>query len=239
MLRRFLSGIMLPLLLLSVLACLFNTQPVEAQESSIEIWFDYTLTRDIVFSGDGFIVKADSVVLNLNGHTIRGHSSDDYMGVLLEGRERVVIKNGVIEGFFFGIFLKNSHFNRIQSNKIGKTGWNGIHLESSDSNIVEDNVVYETTGDGIIGPKSHYNIMRENVVYNCKEGIDVGFPDGSNNIVEYNKVYSNTWYGIHLHKTYDNLVRLNVAYNNLAGIKLEDHAQRNTVEYNQVYDNGF
>jgi len=227
-----------------LLSTIFGTQFIEsvrAEEPPIEIWTNYTLHRDIVFSEDGFIVKADGIMLNLNGHTIRGSSLGGYRGIKLIGRKDVSVKNGVIKGFYQGVFLQNSHFNAIENLKIGKSEeqWsNGIHLLQSNDNIVEGNTVYETAGDGIICPQSHRNVLRRNVAHHCKEGIDVAYPDGAENIVEYNIAYSNVWYGIHLHKTCDNLVRFNIAYDNQAGIKMEEHATGNIVKDNHVYENG-
>lgn len=60
----------------------------------------YTLTGDLDVS---ITILHDEVILDGNGHTLRGNS--DQIGVFLQGRNGVTIKNLAIEGFAYGIKL--------------------------------------------------------------------------------------------------------------------------------------
>ncbi|HXV60170.1 MAG TPA: hypothetical protein VEK15_05715, partial [Vicinamibacteria bacterium] len=58
------------------------------------------LSADLTCDGQGLIIGADDVTLDLNGHTITGigPEGDEYLGVSGEGLEHVTIKNGEIRG---------------------------------------------------------------------------------------------------------------------------------------------
>jgi hypothetical protein len=67
-----------------------------------------TLNGDLVCSGAGLIIAKDSVVLNLNSHTISGPgASTGYYGVELSGKSDTV-ENGVITRFAYGIFTQGT-----------------------------------------------------------------------------------------------------------------------------------
>ena len=68
--------------------------PTTYASGPIPVWGDYKLTSDITFSGMGFIVLADNITLNLDGHTITGSGVD--FGVEVAARTGVTIKNGTI-----------------------------------------------------------------------------------------------------------------------------------------------
>ena len=66
------------------------------------------LVADIVgCPGDGIVVQADNVTVNLNGHKVsgvgaRGNSS---AGVRLKDRHRVTVTNGTVTGFDAGVVV--------------------------------------------------------------------------------------------------------------------------------------
>ncbi|MEV6985771.1 right-handed parallel beta-helix repeat-containing protein [Sphaerisporangium sp. NPDC051017] len=66
-----------------------------------------TLTEDLTCSGDGLIIGADNVTINLNGHTIRGDGSGAGIqaGDHQVPRTGITVRNGRIEGFFQSIAL--------------------------------------------------------------------------------------------------------------------------------------
>jgi hypothetical protein len=62
------------------------------------------LTADMSCPGsDGLDVGANGIVVNLNGHTIIGNGTND--GVLDSGHTGVVVENGVVKNFGFGVLL--------------------------------------------------------------------------------------------------------------------------------------
>ncbi len=55
------------------------------------------LTTDLTCDGDGLLIGADDVTVNLAGHTLGGPGYG--VGVTLQGHKGVTVKNGVITGF--------------------------------------------------------------------------------------------------------------------------------------------
>jgi Ca2+-binding RTX toxin-like protein len=73
----------------------------------------YTLDRDLVFNGktgSAITVAADNVVIDLNGHTIRGSGAADSFARAISSTNHtdITIKNGDIEGFFYGVRLDDT-----------------------------------------------------------------------------------------------------------------------------------
>jgi hypothetical protein len=71
------------------------------------------LRTDLICPGDGLIVGADNIVIDLNGHTIRGEAGSDSIGIADGVRgpshSNVTIRNGTISGYFgIGVALHGS-----------------------------------------------------------------------------------------------------------------------------------
>ncbi|MPZ65278.1 MAG: hypothetical protein GEU83_07070 [Pseudonocardiaceae bacterium] len=87
-----------------------------------EITQDTTLTQDLgPCPGNGLIVTADNVTLDLNGHTITGpHGSDvqeqagEAVGINLRGVSGVTVQNGEVHNFDAGVAMGNSTRNTVQ-----------------------------------------------------------------------------------------------------------------------------
>jgi len=211
--RKVASGIMLALLLIGMLTLASNIQSVSAQEPPIEIWSDYTLDRDITFSGDGFIVKANDVTLDLNGHTITG--SGNRFGVDLYVTSGVVVKNGTIRNFAYGIYLGWSDDNTICGNTITNNIENGIGLSLSD-----------------------YNMICGNKITNNRDGIELTLSDF--NMISGNKITNNNWDGIIVsHWSEGNAIFGNSITNNGYDGVLILEAHGNTIFENNITNNNY
>ncbi|MBW3645926.1 MAG: hypothetical protein KY441_10540, partial [Actinobacteria bacterium] len=56
--------------------------------------------------GDGLIVAADGVVLDLNGHEVRGvNGAEETAGVVLRRVSGVTVTNGTVTGFDAGVVV--------------------------------------------------------------------------------------------------------------------------------------
>jgi hypothetical protein len=62
-----------------------------------------TLTANQACTGQGLIVGADGITINLAGFTLSGDGGFDEHGVDLNGHTKVTIANGTIRGFFDGV----------------------------------------------------------------------------------------------------------------------------------------
>jgi hypothetical protein len=81
---------------------------------------DTTLTGDLLdCPGNGLVVGADGITIDLNGHTISGQiisgGSPDQVGIENRGHDDVTIRNGTITGFLRGgVHLVRADRNRVQ-----------------------------------------------------------------------------------------------------------------------------
>lgn len=144
-----------------------------------------TLTADIgPCPGDGVVIGADRITLNLNGHTISGVDGSDRVGqaagIRLYARKGVVIKGGrtpgTVRGFDAGIALIGGTGNTIQDvvvrDNLGPPTTDavfgdGIGLFFSSGNKVHDNVVTHNgiyDGIGVLGLGADDNLIQDNVV---------------------------------------------------------------------------
>jgi hypothetical protein len=63
------------------------------------------LTADLVCTGDGVVVAASGITIDLGGHTMRGDRSPGHDGIDDSGAfDRVTVKNGVVRNFQSGIY---------------------------------------------------------------------------------------------------------------------------------------
>ncbi len=148
-----------------------------------------TLTLDVrQCAGDGIIIGADNITLNLNGHTIsgaRGPGSGNEAGIRLPNRRGVTITGlpspsdmkGTVTGFDAGVFINggsgNSVENLIVRDNIGPDGEgeptlsDGIALFHSANNRIVNNVIARNgryDGIGVLGVDSNDNLIEGNRV---------------------------------------------------------------------------
>ena len=129
----------------------------------------HTLTADLTCAGDGLVVAAPGVTLDLGGHTISGPGSRaNSIGTGVRvAAAGVTVRNGTIQGFRDGLdsvgagtlvtglrLLRTgsgarfaSDGNRFQGNLVVDTG-TGVHLQG-DANVVEGNAL-RRTGNGVV-----------------------------------------------------------------------------------------
>jgi Ca2+-binding RTX toxin-like protein len=117
----------------------------------------YTLDRDLVFSGktgSAITIAADNVVIDLNGHTITGSRAADSFASAISAADRsgITVRNGSIEGFFYGVRLDDSstgtvrYGNHLVSNlDVSDCTFRGITVQGV-GNVVRDCVVSDIQG---------------------------------------------------------------------------------------------
>jgi parallel beta-helix repeat protein len=204
---------------------------------------DTTLDSDLIdCPGDGIVIGADNVSVDLKGHTVDG--TDGYTGVGVsngglagnDGHERVVVKNGTVREFGSGIlFIGADH--GVVRNVIASGNEVGIGLSGgSDSNLIQKSTV-EQNGVGILVSASQSNLVERNYASNNSfAGIavdDVLRLPG--NTVRHNVTVDNHT-GINLGEGYYTEVERNSVSGNRIGIHIGD-SNNNKVEKNSVSDN--
>ena len=200
---------------------------------------DYTLDSDLTFNKDGFIIMADYITLDLNGHKIdcTAPFPSYTIGVKVEGRTGVTVKDGIISQFWSNIFLNNSNgitltgitatlnmfkslygFALENSSGITLTGNTaaeseyGYYLKDSSSNTLNGNTATNNYKSGFYLENSSSNTLNDNTASaTLNDGFDLR--DSSKNTLTRNIVTEND-YGIHLSNSSGNTIYNNYFDNN-------------------------
>ena len=106
---------------------------------------DTILSTDLVCQGDGLIVS-ESVVLDLNGHTIAGDTSGS--GISLSGSDSIV-KNGTVHGFDFGIAVTEGQDQLIEDMEVRGNRIGVFVFEEVQRLTINRNVITQNTSHGI------------------------------------------------------------------------------------------
>jgi parallel beta-helix repeat protein len=174
--------------------------------------------------GDGIVIGADNITLDLNRHTIDGDAVqgadrlDD--GIHNDGHGGVTIENGTIREFDRAVALDaashnrlhgltttlnsgrainvddGSNANHIYGNTASNNGRSGIALLSSDYNLVENNTLSGNVVAGMGGFTVRHSVIRHNVVSdNGDNGIFWG-AGSEDNRIEDNTISGSPGFGV-------------------------------------------
>jgi len=182
---------------------------------------DLKLDEDLSCAGDGLIVAADGITINLNGHAIAGSGSG--IGVTLRARRDVVVHGGTITDFVTGIFISNSTGIAVKDNRFTRNR-EAVFLIASSGNVVKSNVAWRNQLRGIMlrpnasGVTSTQNLIIENTLTGNPSGILLFAQPG--NILKENMIAESTVAGIDLTGggASANLIKENILTANAAGI---------------------
>lgn len=174
-----------------------------------------TLTANVgPCSRGGLVVGTDNITLDLGGFAVIGRSNrtGDGVGILLNGRTGVTVRNGRVTDYDAGVAIVGGSANtvtgllakdNIGTTKRGDFG-DGIVISGSDSNtVVANNVVHNGpfSGMALVGD-SNNNLLEDNVIsdnnigFTGLDGVRVEGPGANNNRVRGNTVAGNTLDGI-------------------------------------------
>lgn len=130
-------------------------------------------------AGDGIIIGADGITLDLGGHRVFGFdgpADGNAAGIRLPMRNRVVIRNGTVSEFDAGVFInggsRNVVSNMTLSDNIGPNLFtselgDGIAVFHSERNVIIDNLLSNNgwyDGIAILGSGSHRNRIINNTI---------------------------------------------------------------------------
>jgi parallel beta-helix repeat protein len=165
-----------------------SAQPVTCGQT---ITRDTTLHADLgPCPGDGLVIGADNVTLNLNDHKIVGNAAGEDVGVLDDGHGGVVVENGRIRGFFVSIKLDAADGSRVSHMTETETSCCHLHfvevLDSSGSQI-ENNISFATGDQTVFVVSGSNNSVENNVAARGSESDIVSFSvSGSQNNIREN-----------------------------------------------------
>jgi parallel beta-helix repeat protein len=206
--RKIVPAIMLTLLLTSMSTLAFNIQRVKASgtiyirvDGSVERT-DKIITADNVtytFIGnitDSIVVERDNIVVDGASYVLQG--TGDGIGIYMDGRSGVTVKNAAISNFGAGVLLEGSNYNSISGNNITANIQYGIHLvlDSCNNTVYGNNIA--NNGFGIwLDSSSNNKIYHNNFINNGAQVYsetstnvwDDGYPSGGNYWSDYEEKY--------------------------------------------------
>jgi large repetitive protein len=215
---------------------------------------DTTLDADLLnCPGDGIVIGADGVILDLNGHTIdgdgdpRGSSACD-TGVVngraddcseSAGHDRVTVRNGVIRQFAYGVQVFVADATQLLRLTVSESSGVGVSLLRLSNALIEGNQVLDGHGTLTIGivldEATGPNTIRRNVAARNQYGIYVT-GRGQRILVEDNFSFGNHD-GLRASGVSNFIFRRNRVFANAEGMDISDGVTDNVIERNRVWDN--
>ena len=201
---------------------------------------DLKLDHDLVCAGDGLIVGADRIKVDLNGHTITGPGSG--LGIVVTGRTDVVIAGGTVRHFAVAVRVNTSTDVVIKQNEFAENP-EGIDCQAGCvGNTIKDNVFRDSATRGImLRSTSRDNDIKNNTFTGTRVGILVF--GGADNTVKKNIVSGSSLAGIRINViATGNVLKDNAVMSNVVGIEFivtpTGSATGNDLEGNTIATNG-
>lgn len=184
--------------------------------------------------GDGLVIGASDVKLDLGGHVIDGVGNG--VGINNSGGfDNVEIVHGTVQQFLTGVNLRTANDNKLEHLTVLQHTF-PIRLTLSNDNELGHLTVSQSSGRGISLNGSNGNTIAHSRVSNTFDGIHLLLSDS--NRVEHNDVFSNTRSGIVLLFTSDNnTVEHNLAHDHPAWGISGNGNTGNTYAHNKVFNN--
>lgn len=211
----------------------------------------------------GFIIDGDNTELDLNGHTVMFNQTEvgpGPTGIEVKGKSGVIIKNGTIISFQYGIWvedsdevdivlnnvslstrqgigIRNSENVKLTFNNVSESGYVGIGIDKGSSNITIWSNDVSTSGDvgvGVYDDSFNVVINGNTVTANGREGVHL--MDSNHNTVVNNDIM-NCEYGIYLYNSNNTKIYDNTLSNNRAFAIYVDDAYQNIIYHNDFINN--
>jgi hypothetical protein len=206
-----------------------------------------TLTADLNCTGDGLVVRASGITINLGGYTITGDGGVGDFGIdNTRGKDNVVVKNGTVQGFddgvrmgqdstagvptgnvvrnviasnntFNGIDLDEGSGHKVVGSRTENNGDSGIDLNANRS-VVSGSVAEDNGDEGIHVTGSRNSILGSRTDNNDEDGIDV---EGNGNIIKGSSGTENASDGVDIAGDNTKIVSSNFSTNDGNGVFVE------------------
>ena len=159
----------------------------ETVTTSIVVGNDLTCS-----SGDGLVVGANNITINLNGHTLTGCGTCN-RGVINVGHSGVTVENGSVDAWFGGVFTTGAT-NRLTGIRVSNSRSNGLNIFGAGT-LVSSNVVFKNASDSIKVDGANVKLTSNVVRENAGDGVFIT-PAATGAVVQTNQSENNTTNGI-------------------------------------------
>jgi parallel beta-helix repeat protein len=193
---------------------------------------DLKLDHDLTCTGDGLIVGADGIELDLNGHAITGSGSG--AGVRVTGHSNVTISGGTVRNFFAGV-LTNTSTNIVVKGNEFRENVDGVDLQAgSHGNTIKENIFLDNTSRGImVRSDSTDHVIKENTF--TGDNVSVLLFGSKDSTVKENILSASRLAGIRINfLATGNLIIENTVISNPVGILFNPGTTGNAVIENSI-----
>ena len=136
-------------------------------------------------AGDGLVIGADNITVDLAGHSISGVNAAGSEGIADDGHGGIRIKNGTIANFFLtGVGLRGAPRSAVSNVTIRKIGAGGAEPDTSTGVLVKDSPYTSVTASTVTNDVSAFQ----------SDGVDVLSSAGTT--VSGNRIANNAWNGM-------------------------------------------
>lgn len=78
----------------------------------------YRVTNDFAATGDAIVIQANDVVLSLGGYTVTGPGDLEGRGIVIQGAEDVIVRDGTLRSFGMGVVLIDTHDSSVRGIRV-------------------------------------------------------------------------------------------------------------------------
>jgi parallel beta-helix repeat protein len=124
-----------------------------------------TITNSLAAcAGDGLVIGASGITVDLNGHTIQGTGLG--VGITNNGHDDVTIRNGAVLDFDHGVLLNpGTERNSVTGLTLSRNEWSAVQLNAASGNNLAQNKLNEMGDIGLLLTNgASDNAIRGNVV---------------------------------------------------------------------------
>ena len=207
----------------------------------------FTLANDMTCAGDGMVIVADNLTVDLGGHTLTGPGMGpqtwplpqlDSVGVRVGGHTGVTIRNGKTTAFSTGIYFIDMVSSSIESVTTLRNRF-GFYIHASQKITVKDSDV-EFNIYGLHLQSSDDSVLTNNLLarqtYNSPGGYGLYLYASSRNRITDNTIDSNINWGIWFSDAKENVI----FHNNVVGNNppVSDNTEGSNVWYDKQTKEG-
>ncbi|HEY2387175.1 MAG TPA: right-handed parallel beta-helix repeat-containing protein [Candidatus Binatia bacterium] len=190
------------------------------------------ITSSIVLDDDlglcgaegGLVVDADTVTIDLNGHTLNGNPTAGGIGIDVGAHTKVTIENGRVIGFDTGIRLTTGDTLKIDNVEVRSAMHDGVHVESGAVTFARSALIRNMGNGLLLGDGATAKVSTTYFVQNGADGVDSTASSGT-----FTKIaaIANTGAGLELAATSAGMAKIVaaiVAGNGTDGIRVGGHS---------------